>query len=78
MTVLVRTARNARLHEIYLAWSQWSSSVGLCENLAKYEVSAVGKRKTEDACQVFDPSRVPCHPGAGGCVLLGSSGLSGC
>lgn len=28
------------------------------ENLAKCEVSAVGKRKTEDACQVFDPSRV--------------------
>ena len=53
------TARNAaKLHEIYLAWSQWSSSVGLCENLAKCEVSAVGKRKTEDACQVFDPSRV--------------------
>ena len=44
--------------EIYLAWSQWSSSVGLCENLAKCEVSAVGKRKTEDARQVFDPSRV--------------------
>ena len=37
---------------------QWSANFGLSESLLKCEVSAVGKRKTEDACQVFDPSRV--------------------
>lgn len=40
------------------AWSQWSHSVGLVENLAKCVVSAAGKRKTAEASEVFDPSKV--------------------
>ena len=34
------------------------SQVGLFENLTKCEVSAVGKRKNAEACEVFDPSKV--------------------
>ena len=53
------TARSAiKLHDVYDAWSQWSHSVGLVENLAKCVVSAAGKRKTAEASEVFDPSKV--------------------
>ena len=73
------TARSAqKLHEIYLAWSQWSSTVGLYENLAKCEVSAVGRLKMVQASQVFDPAKVSpaCHQGAGCCLLLCPSRFS--
>ena len=53
------TARSAiKLHDVYDAWSQWSHSVGLVDNLAKCVVSAAGKRKTAEASEVFDPSKV--------------------
>ena len=48
----------AALHGLFGAWTQWSSSVGLCENLSKNEITAVGKKKLSGACQAFDPSKV--------------------
>ena len=55
-TVVASSAED--LHQQVTAWAEWSSSVGLVENLDKLQVSCQNPRNVDQLSSFFDPSAV--------------------